>query len=105
MDSFIVLVTNQILHLLQLLLQLFDSSITDSRCDATFQDLVSGVLYVLQVAFELTHHVVPQLETGVTLHAFGKNTGEAAGTFVTAFSCCALLALACSAGPVTLCYF
>lgn len=82
-DPVAVLRTDQILHLLQLPLQLFDARVPDSRRDPALQDLLHGVLDVVQVSFNLAQGIVPQLEARVTLHTRGEDAGEAASAFVT----------------------
>lgn len=84
MDPVAVLRADQILHPLQLLLQLFDACVPDSRRDPALQDLLHSVLDVFQVPFDLAHRVIPQLEAGVTADAGGEGAGEAAGAFVAA---------------------
>ena len=102
MDLIAVLCPDQILHLLQLLLQLLDASVIASRCDPTLQDLLHGVLDVLQVPFILAHYVIPQLEAWVTLDTTGEVTGEAPSTFITLLPLCSLLALTLPCYSVTL---
>lgn len=92
-DPVAVLRTDQILHFSQLLLQLFDACVPDSRRDPALQDLLRGVLDVFQVPFDLAHRIVPQMEARVTPDTLGEVAGEAASAFVTALPGCSLPAL------------
>lgn len=101
-DPVAVLLTDQILHLLQLPLQLFDARVPNSWCNPAIQNLLHGVLDVLQVPFHLAHPIIPHLEARVTLDTLGEDSSEAASAFITALPCSSLHALACTCYSVTL---
>lgn len=81
-DPVPVLRNDQILHLLQLPLQLFDACIPGSRCDTTLQDLLHSGLDVIQIPSNLAHGVIPELEARVTLDAFWEDAGETTSALV-----------------------
>lgn len=93
---------DQLLHLLQLLLQLLDAGVAQSRRHAALQDLLHHEIHVLQVHLDLAHGIVPQLEAGVALDAGGEDAGEAAGALVAAPPRGPLAALAGARQPVAL---
>lgn len=88
MDPFAVLRTDEILHLLQLPLQLLDTCIPIFWPDAALQDLLHSVLNVLQVPLNLAQRVVPQLEASVTVDAVREDASEATSALIAPHSCC-----------------
>lgn len=93
---------DQLLHLLQLLLQFFNTLVAQPWRHATLQNLLHHEIYLLQVHLDLAHGVVPQLEAGVALGAGGEDAGEATGTLVAAPSRSPLAALAGACQTVAL---
>jgi len=108
LDPLVVLSSsvNQILHLLQLLLQLADALVADARVPpaplAGLQDLVGAAADLRQVGLDLLDHHVPQVEAGVAGHTLREHARVAAGTLVAAPARHALPARTRPALPVAL---
>lgn len=102
MNSVCVIPADQFLNQPQLLLQLFCTWILQSRCDSTVQDLLSSVLDVFQVTFNLAQCIIPKLEANMTANTAWKDAREPSGTLIAMSPCSSLHTYAVTCCSVTL---
>lgn len=95
-------IPDEIAHLTQLSLKVLDASVAHARHHTRLQNHVDLFPDEVEVAAELAHNVIPQLEAGMAGHTLGEQSGVPTGALVTLASCRHFTTLTCARHLVTL---